>query len=274
MAEETSCPTPEDVVRDAGAHIHREDDDSSCRPYLTEEDFVGMDKAKVGADTSTPFDTYQALVDFLPLSDEAIINYSSMLDYSFTKGFVLTSENIIDKINSLSPEEMAEFMTELIRKETDINPNRCKLFIDDNSNNSYIFMCDEKEDKPEAHDDMFDALSYMTAGEPILVSTRSLDEVLQEAFGVEESSEDDFQFRVTEVLNEINALLVAKNAKYGNSALEPVKVFSKLSDVEQILVRIDDKLSRIRNQNIEDDEDVVQDLIGYLILLRIAQRRD
>ena len=47
--------------------------------------------------------------------------------------------------------------------------------------------------------------------------------------------------------------------------------------MEQILVRIDDKLSRISRGSglVGDDEDVIQDLIGYLILLQIAiDRRD
>jgi len=37
----------------------------------------------------------------------------------------------------------------------------------------------------------------------------------------------------------------------------------------QILVRIDDKLSRMSNQ--DEDEDVVSDLLGYLVLLKIAK---
>jgi hypothetical protein len=46
---------------------------------------------------------------------------------------------------------------------------------------------------------------------------------------------------------------------------------SQASPVEQILVRIDDKLNRIKQGNIlEDDEDVVSDLIGYFVLLKIA----
>lgn len=65
-------------------------------------------------------------------------------------------------------------------------------------------------------------------------------------------------------------MLQRKNAAYGNSALEPIRVFSQASPVEQLLVRADDKLARIRNQ--AADEDAVSDLIGYLILLKIAQR--
>ncbi len=67
------------------------------------------------------------------------------------------------------------------------------------------------------------------------------------------------------------SMLMEKNAAYGNSALQPVRVFSKASIEEQILVRIDDKLSRL-SRGQAAGEDVVQDLLGYLILLRIARK--
>lgn len=66
-------------------------------------------------------------------------------------------------------------------------------------------------------------------------------------------------------------MLCAKNAAYGNSALDPLRLFSQASPVEQILVRLDDKLSRLK-RGAGDDEDVVLDLLGYLILLRLARR--
>jgi len=44
---------------------------------------------------------------------------------------------------------------------------------------------------------------------------------------------------------EVERLLLAKNAAYGNSALQPVRIFSKADAVEQLRVRIDDKLSRL-----------------------------
>ena len=71
----------------------------------------------------------------------------------------------------------------------------------------------------------------------------------------------------------IKQLLLDKNAKYGNSALNPVRVFSKADNQEQLLVRIDDKLSRIsRGAGMDGvDEDTLNDLIGYLILLKIAK---
>lgn len=79
---------------------------------------------------------------------------------------------------------------------------------------------------------------------------------------------------ITAACDAVKALLLAKNAKYGNSALEPARVFSKASPVEQLLVRIDDKISRVRTSGTDlTDEDTVNDLIGYLVLLKIAQAR-
>lgn len=64
--------------------------------------------------------------------------------------------------------------------------------------------------------------------------------------------------------------LVEKNRAYGDSALRPIGIFSKVSAVDLIKTRIDDKLNRIRNRPDAFGEDAVQDLIGYLILLQIA----
>ena len=71
----------------------------------------------------------------------------------------------------------------------------------------------------------------------------------------------------------LKELLLAKNRKYGDAALSPLRVFSKADPVEQIKVRLDDKLSRLANQPSDEDEDVILDLMGYLILLKIAQKR-
>lgn len=83
-------------------------------------------------------------------------------------------------------------------------------------------------------------------------------------------SDKKFANQVKEILHDIEELLISKNEKYGNSALEPLGVFSQLSAKEGLLVRIDDKLKRIKNGSLDkDDEDVVNDLIGYLVLLKI-----
>ena len=84
------------------------------------------------------------------------------------------------------------------------------------------------------------------------------------------------QIAIAVACDEIKDLLLSKNEKYGDSALNPVRIFSKASAQEQLLVRIDDKLSRVKRGAglLASDEDVIQDLIGYLILLQIAIRKE
>ena len=80
------------------------------------------------------------------------------------------------------------------------------------------------------------------------------------------------EMKISGICDDIKELLIYKNRKYGNSALKPCRVFSKGSPVEQLLVRIDDKLNRIMQGAglLAEDEDVVNDLIGYLVLLKIG----
>ena len=69
----------------------------------------------------------------------------------------------------------------------------------------------------------------------------------------------------------ISNLLKEKNKAYGDTALNPTNIFSKLSATEAICARIDDKLARIGNKGINDEtEDTVDDLIGYLLLLKMS----
>lgn len=77
--------------------------------------------------------------------------------------------------------------------------------------------------------------------------------------------------KITKVCDSIKELLLEKNRKYGDSAINPTRIFAKSDSIEQIKVRIDDKLNRLKNQQDDDNEDTVTDLIGYLILLKVAQ---
>jgi hypothetical protein len=81
------------------------------------------------------------------------------------------------------------------------------------------------------------------------------------------------QTEICAVCDEIKELLLSKNRRYGDSALNPVRVFSKANPLEQLKVRIDDKLSRLKSAQDDEDEDVVNDLLGYLVLYKIAQSR-
>lgn len=80
------------------------------------------------------------------------------------------------------------------------------------------------------------------------------------------------QKAIREECGAIAALLIEKNRKYGNSALEPARVFSKAPADEQLLVRMDDKISRIKAADPDDQEDALFDLLGYLVLYRVQQR--
>jgi hypothetical protein len=81
------------------------------------------------------------------------------------------------------------------------------------------------------------------------------------------------QADIAEVCDELKELLLEKNRKYGDSALNPVRIFSKASTLEQLKVRMDDKLSRLRNAADDEDEDPTTDLIGYLILYKVALKQ-
>lgn len=76
------------------------------------------------------------------------------------------------------------------------------------------------------------------------------------------------------VCNQVADMLVKKNQSYGDSALTPAHIFSRLDSIEGIKIRIDDKLNRLRLGNGNAfHEDVELDLMGYLVLLRIARLR-
>lgn len=85
------------------------------------------------------------------------------------------------------------------------------------------------------------------------------------------SSEEE----IKAVFDEVKDLVLSKNEQYGDSVLEPVRIFSKSPINEQIMVRLDDKLSRLArgNDSIESDEDIFKDIMGYCAFALIALRR-
>ena len=88
----------------------------------------------------------------------------------------------------------------------------------------------------------------------------------------EESLNNNTEKEIWDVCNDMAWFLIDKNRAYGNSALDPVRIFSNSDNVEQLKVRIDDKLSRFaRGTDFPGDNDI-DDLIGYLVLLKVAIR--
>jgi hypothetical protein len=71
---------------------------------------------------------------------------------------------------------------------------------------------------------------------------------------------------------EITEMLLEKNVAYGNSALNPIRIFSDADDMEQLNVRIDDKLNRIKNKKLYAGDNDEDDLIGYLLLKKAKKR--
>jgi len=83
--------------------------------------------------------------------------------------------------------------------------------------------------------------------------------------------ETDSAGRIEEILDSMMELLLYKNKMYGDSALNPRKVFYKGNSTNSILIRLDDKISRIQNnkRDIPRVNDVC-DIIGYCTLLLIS----
>ena len=78
---------------------------------------------------------------------------------------------------------------------------------------------------------------------------------------------------IDDVCSELAEFLKEKNRAYGDSALNPTRIFSKADPLEQIRVRIDDKLNRLMKGQEYAGDDTVKDLAGYLVLFMVAQRR-
>lgn len=69
--------------------------------------------------------------------------------------------------------------------------------------------------------------------------------------------------------NKLRDFVISKNTQYGNSLYNSRPIFQK-NKMEGLLGRLDDKLNRIATVGINDKtEDTVDDLIGYLIHLKI-----
>jgi hypothetical protein len=79
------------------------------------------------------------------------------------------------------------------------------------------------------------------------------------------------QTMIKRICDETSEFLIAKNNSYGNSAINPSRIFAKSSAEEQIAARIDDKLNRIMNNQSWAGDNDLDDLIGYLILLKVVR---
>ena len=88
------------------------------------------------------------------------------------------------------------------------------------------------------------------------------------------AAEFSTEAKIRIVCNDLAEFLIKKNEAYGDSAINPCRIFSKAGSTEQIKVRIDDKLNRLMQGHNYADEDTVQDLLGYLVLLKVSEMED
>jgi len=91
-----------------------------------------------------------------------------------------------------------------------------------------------------------------------------------------ETALTDSQKQLEESCDGMKEILLYKNRNYGNSALAPLGVFtnhlavgSEFAGRNSICVRLDDKLSRVKNADDLRPNDIC-DIIGYCHLLLVS----
>lgn len=89
--------------------------------------------------------------------------------------------------------------------------------------------------------------------------------------GNNQEQQTQTQNQIENICKAISDVLIDKNKKYGNSALRPINVFYKGDNQNSILIRLDDKLSRIKNNTEDIRVNDICDTIGYLVLLLVAK---
>lgn len=105
-----------------------------------------------------------------------------------------------------------------------------------------------------------------------LLPDKSL-QALAKSMGVVGGYTSTFEDDLDTALGKIKELLLAKNKAYGDAALNPLRFHSSASPVEQLNVRMDDKLSRMARGG-KSGEDEPLDYVGYWVLREVALMRE
>lgn len=84
-----------------------------------------------------------------------------------------------------------------------------------------------------------------------------------------ETPEMNTQDKIRAVFQSMAELVLEKNRRYGDSALKPVRIFSRAEADEGIKIRLDDKISRVINAG-ELRKNDLADIMGYLCLLCVS----
>jgi hypothetical protein len=99
-----------------------------------------------------------------------------------------------------------------------------------------------------------------------LENERIMEEAKEKAKAIKTSEQ-----LIIEECDELKKTLLEKNRLYGDSVFDP-GIFN-IDPVIGIKCRLQDKLNRLKSAQLDDQEDVTKDILGYIILLRIAEKR-
>ena len=86
---------------------------------------------------------------------------------------------------------------------------------------------------------------------------------------INEKQVEELNEMVNHKAHELIEHVISKNRKYGNSALNPIRIMSTADKLEQLYIRLDDKFNRLINRQNDDDEDLPFDVAGYFILIYV-----
>jgi len=78
------------------------------------------------------------------------------------------------------------------------------------------------------------------------------------------------QQKISDICDNLKEFLIEKNRRYGNSALEPMKIFGDFDAEDLLKIRLTDKIMRIKNSEIDRKNDYI-DMLGYIILLCVSK---
>lgn len=86
---------------------------------------------------------------------------------------------------------------------------------------------------------------------------------------INEKQMEELNELINHKTHELIEHVISKNRKYGNSALNPIRIMSTADKLEQLYIRLDDKFNRLINRQNDDDEDLPFDVAGYFILIYV-----